>query len=740
MLQRPCRCRRFGFFAVVILAVIFTGRMTSLAAPVSSGPATALGDLSPDANSPGQVVPLRSVLQQAPGAAWMRVRFERVAFPGFTTEGSGYLRITSTLDGAVQILSAVDYERWHHRSAYFNGDEIRIEAVGIAANGPVAIEIADVISGVADDSGAPGAPRTICGSNDDRVLSSDPRIARIVLAEGDFTSVCSCSIIGDANRCMLTSGGCAGALDEDTVIEFNAPLTYPNGSTLAHPSPEDQFVPDLASIQRQTGGNGNDWGYFGCFPNSTSGLTPFETQGDFFELAEEIPAPSNQVLRVFGNGLTNPPVFRTWSYVAKEATGPFAGQSGDALQVAADATNGDSGAAVTLDSSGAMIGVLTNDGCAEFVGANVATSVLNGNLRKALAQPMGVCIPITFNFINGLPEFVNPGGGDTLIVSVFGANGTTPEPDSGLFHYNDGSGWVTVPMNEISPDTYQATFAPTTCGNFIDYYVSVETSLGVRFPDQIANPVSTHRTVAATGITQLVSNDFEVGTGWTLQDVNVTAGGWERGVPDGDGNNNGPDADADGSGQCWATGLADNVDLDGGPTRLRSPSYDLSAANNPFLSFDAWFTTDDALADKLSLQYSDSGGLFWTTVAEIGNQGPGWFPARYRIADFGNLTSGVRFRFNVADLPNNSETEAGLDALTIIDYECGSSVTCTKGDFNDDTVRNGRDIAGFADALINAAMSGTVEFCAADMDDDGTLELGDDLQMFVQCVLLENCP
>lgn len=743
MFQRPCRHwqRGCGFCAVALLATVVTFPGNAFAASPEAAPLRAASPtmMQRDTASASPVLVSESI-QTEPGAAWVRLRFDEVAFPGFKPGDIGYLKLTSQFDGAVQILDAVDFERWHRRSAYFNGDTIRIEAYGTAPSSSAVIHVAEVRSGFADDAAGGAAPRTICGTLDDRLLSAEPRVARIVLAEGDFPDVCTAAIISDANRCFFTSGGCAGALDVDTVIEFNAPLTFPNGTTLNHPSPDDQYVPDLTSVQNETGDAGSDWGYFGCFDNSNTGLSPAEAQGGFFTLAESIPAPDNQNLTMYGHGYTVPPVFRSWSFVTKEVDGPFVGQTGDALAVRLDGTPGDSGGAVVLASSGEYLGILVDDGCTSVGGSNFATSVLSPNLRKALAQPMGVCVPISFSFIGGHPEFVSPNGGATLQVIVSGANGTTPTPDSGLFHYNDGSGWVTVAMTEVAPNQYEAVFAPTACGNFIDYYVSVETSLGVRFPDQISNPVVTFRTVAATGITQLAAYDFEDVTGWTIQDVNVTAGGWAHGMPDGDGNMSGPDADSDGSGQCWATGLADNVDLDGGPARLRSPTFDLSAASNPFLTYDAWFTTDDPVLDKFAVQYSDSGGLFWDTVVEFGDQGPGWVTHRHRIADLGNLTSGVRFRFTATDLPNNSETEAGLDAMTIIDYECDGVVTCTKGDLNNDSLRDGDDIAGMANALLNAPMSGTVEFCAADMDNDGTIELTDDLQSFVQCLLTGNCP
>jgi hypothetical protein len=584
---------------------------------------------------------------------------------------------------------------------------------------------------------------------DDRQLSSDPRSARMIVTRqltggGTAQSICTVSIIDDGNRCFLTSGGCANALTLasfiSAVVEFNPPLTFPDGVTLNHPPPEDQYVPDVSSVQWQLEDDGDDWGYFGCFPNSNTGLTPAQSQGDFFPLSTAIPVAEDQPVRVYGHGVTVPPVFRTWSFVQKTAIGPLAGVFGDILEVEADATNGDSGAAVVDDATGEMIGILTNDGCGEFAGENIATSVRNEQLQKALTQPQGICIPLTFVYPNGLPEMVSPSGGTSVAVLVFGENGTEPMPGTGQFHYNAGSGWVTDAMAQVVDNEYLATFPASVCGTTFDYYFSVETTTGTRFPNQIGNPVSTFETVAATGIATIADINFEDATGWVLQDANVIAGGWQRGAPASNGNDNAPTDDFDGSGQCYVTGLAQGVDLDGGPTRLRSPTFNFADASNPFISFAFWFSTDDPVSDTFSLQYSSNGGFSWTTVASMGNQGLQWVERRYRIADLGPLTTGSRFRFAAIDFPNNSTTEAGFDAFKIIDYECDSIEMCLKGDVNQDTIRDGNDVAGFTAALTGPADPGSVEFCATDMDNDGALELGDDVAMFVQCLLGNGCP
>jgi hypothetical protein len=40
------------------------------------------------------------------------------------------------------------------------------------------------------------------------------------------------------------------------------------------------------------------------------------------------------------------------------------------------------------------------------------------------------------------------------------------------------------------------------------------------------------------------------------------------------------------------------------------------------------------------------------------------------VADYIPLTATVRVRFSVQDIPNNSLTEAGIDAVQVFDVQC----------------------------------------------------------------------
>jgi len=707
-------------------------------AQVSKRATTALTETTAYLTAADGNVLIQSQIIESATANWMRLQFAEVQFHGFAPGGTGYLRMTSLLDGAVQILDYESYQQWHQRSAYFNGDAILLEAWSNAVDSDAIIEILAVKSD-ADLRGGSGAPRSLCGLDDNRLLTNDGRVARVVISEAEPTLVCTAALINDANGCFLTSGGCAGAMDADTVIEFNPPLTLPNGQTLIHPPPSDQYVPDLTSVQNQTSGDGADWGYFGCFTNSTSGLSPRAAQGVSFELAAAIELAIDDLVRGYGNGATEPPIFRTWSFVPKVTDGTYEGIEDGVLNVRVDATAGDSGMAITDGATDALIGILTNDGCEEFVGANLATPITNDELRKALAEPLGVCVPIDISFPNGLPALVNPNGSTTVTVLFTGSNGSNPVADTGVFHYSTGGPFESVSMNPIGFNLYEATFPATACGTLVDFYFSVMTDSGVRFPDQLPNPVTTTRTVYATGTTTVLANNFDGLNGWDISNVNVTSGSFAIATPTGNGSDGAPTVDFDGSGQCVLTGPMEDEDLDGGPTRLRSPTLNLSNANEPFITFATWMNNDDG-DDQLILQISTTGGLFWDNVATFGDSGPQWVVQRFRLSDLVTPNTSTRFRFQVSDLPNNSRTEAAIDGFELIDYECESATDCTKGDLNQDGSINGADVAGFVGTLLGNNGPGTAEFCATDFDNDGNLETGDDLSAFVDCLVNDVCP
>ena len=243
-------------------------------------------------------------------STWMRLSFDEATLARTPAGGqSTVLRITSLADGATQHLTTQTLEQWSNTSAYFNGDAVRLDLIADPDAGVSRVRMSVVMVGV------PGGDPlgSICGPNDDRLPSDDPRSGRAVPIG------CTAWIFDDANNCLLTAGHCSTASLQ--VIEFNVPFSD-GGGGLQHPGPEDQYAVDVSSKQSVAGGVGNDWGYFGCFANTETGLTPGEAQGAFFTLADTPPPLQGQDIRITGYGTDNTPP--EWNQIQQTHAGPYA--------------------------------------------------------------------------------------------------------------------------------------------------------------------------------------------------------------------------------------------------------------------------------------------------------------------------------------------------------------------------------------------------------------------------------
>ena len=325
------------------------------------------------------------------GAPWMRLTFDSVLLSGDPSLGTdAFLWITSLADGAVQVMTQDDLEKWNYTSAYFNGDRVKIELFAYPNTGPVQLQMSTVLAGMAADAD----PESLCGS-DNRVTSTDGRSGRVLPAQ------CTAFMINDSTHNFLTAGHCAFGL---SVVQFNVPDST-TGGVIVNPPPEDQYPVDPASIQSQFQGIGFDWAYFGCFQNSNTGLTPFQAQGSFYNIANTAPPVLNQTIRVTGYGTDTTPT--TANQTLQTSTGPYTALAGDVIRYQVDTTGGNSGSAVIDLTTGLCIGVHTNAGCtAVGSGANQGTNIKQSNLRAALASPTGISAASDCN-INGVPDSID---------------------------------------------------------------------------------------------------------------------------------------------------------------------------------------------------------------------------------------------------------------------------------------------------------------------------------------------
>jgi hypothetical protein len=118
------------------------------------------------------------------------------------------------------------------------------------------------------------------------------------------------------------------------------------------------------------------------------------------------------------------------------------------------------------------------------------------------------------------------------------------------------------------------------------------------------------------------------------------------------------------------TGNNVNADLDGGPTRLLSPLFDLSAGGSFEVSYARWFTNNAGDGDTLLVQLSNDDGVTFTTVEVVtAGGGGGWVRSSFRVEDFLTPTNQVRVRFRASD-PVESHVEAAIDDFRIVRSEC----------------------------------------------------------------------
>lgn len=652
-----------------------------------------------------------------PDATWLRVRFDKVNL-GKAPDGGKptILRITSIADGGTQHHISQTLKQWRNTSAYFNGNEVLIEIIADPNTAASRIEISSVFAGVG--GGDPLA--TICGPTDDRLPSDDVRVGR-VLPIG-----CTVWLINDSNNCFITAGHCAeGSIN---VVEFNVPFSDAGGG-LQHPGPEDQYAVDLSSKQFINGGVGNDWGYFGCFNNSETGLPAGVVQGDVFELANTPPVENGQSIRITGHGTDSSPP--EWNQVQQTSIGPYLGVFGTELRYQTDTTGGNSGSPVIDEETSLAIGVHTHGGCNSGGGQNHGTGINHSGFQNALANPLGVCAPvppIAFEFPNGLPQLINPAG-DMIRVIVSGQDGGEPEPGTGQLHINTGGGFVTIPMQEIAPNEYDAVFGKTVCSSVIEYYFSAQDINGEEVSNPYFAPDIVYSALSAASLEIAFADDFEGDTGWT-NSGNAPAGLWERGVPvnclRGD-----PPADADGSGNCYLTenDAADcNSDVDDGSVTITSPIMDVSAGSL-IIEYWRWFSTTAGgapMQDIFVIEVTNNAGASWVNLETVGPTGPdvsgGWFLKQFAIDEIITPTDQFQIRFTASDTDPQSVVEAAIDGFRLFEIICDSGVL---GDLDGDGVVGTSDLLLLLASWGPCAKCKVPGDCPADLDNDCSVGTSD---------------
>ncbi|MSR62855.1 MAG: choice-of-anchor B family protein [Planctomycetes bacterium] len=331
-------------------------------------------------------------------------------------------------------------------------------------------------------------------------------------------------------------------------------------------------------------------------------------------------------------------------------------------------------------------------------------TIIGGDIEKGLFVWREGAAKLSFDFPNGIPQFIGPGGGLVQFTVTENAPGDLVA-GTVKFHYSTGGAFTSVNATALGGDLFQAVMPAASCGAQLDYYVSGKSIGNVTWTDPPAAPTQVFQATAAYGTVLGHEDTLETDTGWT---VNVAAdltgfstastGTWTRVNPVGSGAQPEDDhTDAPGT-FCWVTGQGvvgggvGDADVDGGATALRSNAIDASHMADPYVSYWRWFSNfqgSNPGTMTMTVHVSNDGGASWTLLETVGPTGNdtvgGWIKHTARIADFVAPTNDMRLRFRTADTVG-AVVEAAVDDLQIFDLICSpvtlSSIAPATGSFN----------------------------------------------------------
>ncbi len=302
--------------------------------------------------------------------------------------------------------------------------------------------------------------------------------------------------------------------------------------------------------------------------------------------------------------------------------------------------------------------------------------------------------------VDSPPAWVNPTTGTAFDVTLSASEIAPVVPGSAnLMVSVNGGSFTAIPLVHNGGSDYTANLPAGACGDELRFYVTAQAG-SATLNEPAGAPAATFIAIRATDLVTLIDEAFEDNVrGWSVQNVNLTAGAWEAVVPIGtvfSGQQAAPSEDAtpDPGVKAFVTqngvvgGAAGNSDVDGGPTHLTSPALD--ASNGQFrVSYAYWFYTSDFTADTLTVAVSNDNGSNWTTVRTYTQRSNGWVRDAFNIGDFVTPTSQVRVRFSAIDGLPGSIVEAGLDDFRFEQFSC--SEPCP-ADVNGDSNVNVTDL------------------------------------------------
>jgi choice-of-anchor B domain-containing protein len=295
-----------------------------------------------------------------------------------------------------------------------------------------------------------------------------------------------------------------------------------------------------------------------------------------------------------------------------------------------------------------------------FASGNILISDMQRGLfivQMSVLEPKLVGEPVTV---------LSPGQPRTVMATV-GTRNAAADTVSLMVSVNGGV-YTAIPMAATS-SAYEAQLPAFNCLDRISYYILAVTDDQREFTYPLAGAGGPINALVKTSDTVIFADDFNQDLGWTVQSLSLNSGAWERVTPLNNGGHGAVIGDADGSGMCFVTGNSFGERVSGGPTRLISPVFDLSAHPEARVTYSRWLLSIVGTTDSLFTQVSANNGTNWTTVSSVSPVTGGWERTSFRIADYITPTSQVRIRFSISN-GDSSTTEAGIDDFVLTAPVC----------------------------------------------------------------------
>ena len=383
---------------------------------------------------------------------------------------------------------------------------------------------------------------------------------------------------------------------------------------------------------------------------------------------------------------------------------------------------------------------------AGFAARGMGWSAVSPSTGSAgIGESFDVPFAVQFAYPEGLPELVPVGQGAVIPVVVYGLGGAVPLPDTMALTYRlDAGDPVTVPLEAVGEDLYEAVLPPAACASRYDYHFRVQEALTGLVTDPPGAPEVCYRAVSATATQTTVYDTLEEDSGWVVGAAGDDAppkSWWNRMDPQGTVAQPEDDHTPSPGQLCWVTNghagsSAGYGDVDDGQTSLTTPPFAI-AGPEALLGYWRWFSNDEGDnpgEDALLVEISNDGGASWQTVEQVGPEGPeasgGWFSHEFFVSELVTPPGEMLLRFVAADEGGPSLVEAAVDDFSVTEFVCDPWLP---GDFDGDGDVDLADFAALADCLGGPDTSPTppppttTEACLLffDSDTDGDVDLAD---------------